>query len=546
MKFFRAFCQGKSILVKDSQKLTKYIDLCLKTPVSYKGIHQSVGYNEIIKTQFNSQQFNQTLFPQFINLIGRDFKELDQNEFNYFIQALSCYVESANTRKSYDKLIFENVVNQISLNATYVQKSIFFLTIYWYMAFYQASFQSQQVIDKFQAELFQQVPQTVEESLWRIFIEMHQLQMKKKHQEKDEVSKIQQQKIMERFIDLIEAIDVNLPKFTNIMSRFMLLKYYSILKQINLQNFDKRFQNLLFSVYTASQNYISENLSSLNSFGLYGYIDLVSKNKDILQSAKWDILLNELNSKNFNEMPIFDVIALLSVIIKNGKLNSLLTNRMIQHLYENLNSIKPDNYADVFQILASVECDLNDKFVTKLQTKVVPKDLSLEHISIILGVLQRFHRIDINILEKYLVGIGMRVKNIDKTNAVGILSALNYKYQQNPVIFSQISQLKLEEDQDKQLKIEILKYLQLHDPENKKVQQIQEDFLKIMKKQYDFELMCSFLEILLHINEMTLKTITLLPEFKSYIKKCLDQIKQTNEMDDEILEFLVKQYQIDF
>ncbi|CAD8177768.1 unnamed protein product [Paramecium pentaurelia] len=545
MKLFKAFCQGKSILVRDTQKLTKYIDLCLKTPVSYKGIQKSIGYDEIIRAQFNSKEFNKALFPQFINLIGRDFKEINQKEFNYFIQSLSCYVESATNQKVFDKLIFENFVNQVSLNATYIQKSLFFLTLYWYVAFYEAIQQSQQVVDKFQADLFEQVPETAEDRLWRVFIEMHQLQLKKKSQINDEKLKKEEQKIMEKFIDQIEEVDINLPKFTNIMSRFMLLKYYSFLKYFNVQNFDKRFHNLLFSVYTTSQNYITENLSSLNSFGLYGYIDLISQNKDIFIATKWDIILNEINSKNLNEIPIFDIIALSFVIIKNNKMTTQLGNRIIQHLYDNINSISSNMYADIFQIIAKVNCDLNDKFLTKLQSKVIPKDLSLEHISIILGVLQRFHRIDLNILEKYLVGIGTRIKDIDKKSGLGILSALNYNHQQNPVIFSQILQLKLEEDKDLQLQIEILKYLQLHDPQNDFCMKIQQNFVKSLKKEYDFKLICSILEVLLHFNDQSQKTITIIPELKQYVKKGLEQIKQSNELDKDVLEFLMKQYKIE-
>ncbi|CAD8161514.1 unnamed protein product [Paramecium octaurelia] len=549
MKLFMAFCQGKSILLKDKQKLTKYIDLCLKTPVNYKGIQQSIGYHQIMVAQFNSKEFNKGLFPQFINLIGRDFKELDPYEFNYFIQALSCYVESAINQNVYDKKIFESVIDSISLNATYDQKCLFFITIFWYIGFYRVIPLSRQSVDKFQAELFEQVPQTAEERLWRVFLELHLLQGRRNLEGQSEAIQMEERKIMNKFINQIEEIDINLPKLKNIMSRFMLLKYYPVLKYFYAQSYDNRVHKLLFSIYQNCHNYIQKNLSSLNSFGFHIYIDLFSKTKDMFQSAKWDLLLNEINSRNLNEMPTFDIIALTFVIIKNEKMTPQLGNRIIQYLYENMDSINSYNYAEVFQILHEVDSNIKDQFVTKLQLKVVPKDLPLNHISLILFVLKRLHRIDQNILEKYLAGIGTRIKEIDNQIGFEILSAINSVGQQNPLIFAQIQKLKLNEEKDQSLLIEILKYLQLHDPSNGTSTKIQEGIVRLLDKEFNLKLICSILEILMKINRTTKKSITLIPELKKYIKRGIDEIKSLklyNDNDyDEVILILRIQYHID-
>lgn len=66
--------------------------------------------------------------------------------------------------------------------------------------------------------------------------------MRRHTKEKDETLKNEEIKIMEKFIEQIEAVDVHLPKFTNIMSRFMLLKYYTVLKYFNVNFVNKLFR----------------------------------------------------------------------------------------------------------------------------------------------------------------------------------------------------------------------------------------------------------------------------------------------------------------
>ncbi|CAD8168276.1 unnamed protein product [Paramecium octaurelia] len=545
-----AFCQGKSILIKDTLKLTKYIDLCLKTPVHYKGIQNSIGYHKIMVAQFNFKEFNKGLFPQFINLIGRDFKEIDTQEFNYFIQALSCYVESATHQNVYDKQIFESVIDSISLNATYIQKCLFFITLYLYSGFYKLLPLSMEAVDKFQDKLFKQVPQTGEEHLWRILIEIHLVEGRRNIEGHTEGFKKTESQIMAKFIILIEKIDIFLTKQTNIMSRIMLLKHFSTYQHSYPQLFDNRIQKLIFQIQTNSHDYIQENLSSLNSFEFQLYIDLFSKSKEMFQSAKWDVILNEINSRNLNEMPIQDVIFQIQAIMKNKKMTRQLGNKYIQHLYENVDSINSQSYAEVFQIIHLINSDIKkDQLVTKLQLKVVPKDLPLQHVSLILFALKSFRQIDRNILEKYLEGIENRINDIDNKTAMGILSALNLVSQQHPLIFAQIQKLKLNDQQDQLLLREILRYLQLHDPQNEQAIKVQEAFVRLLNKQFNIELICSILEILYNFNQQTKKSITLIPELKIYIKRGIDQLKSFNpdkqNNNDHQMEFLRKQYQID-
>ncbi|CAK80900.1 unnamed protein product (macronuclear) [Paramecium tetraurelia] len=548
MKLFKAFCQGKSILLKDTEKLTKYFDLCLKTPITYNGIKQSIGYQQIMVAQFNSKEFNKGIFPQFISLIGRDFKELDQQEFNQFIQSLSCYVESALNKNVYDKQILENVLNQIGLNATYIQKSQFYITTLSNSGFLKVLHQSIEASIKFQNELFKQAPQTAEEFLWRLFIVIQQLQWRKKEQGHKEIFQNVEHQIMESFINQIEKIETIQPKLTNILSRFMLLKYYMMLKHQYPQFEDKRIQKYLFSNYLNSHNYILENLSSLNSFEFLQYIDIFSKSKDL--TAKWDLILNEINSRNLNEMPIYDVVSLTVNIMDNKKMTPQIGNRLIQHLYENADSINPQSYAELFKALhyMNINQGLKEQFLTKIQQKVVPKDLPLHHVSIILFVLKSFKKIDQNIIEKYLVGIQNRIKDIDNYSAMGILAALNSVSQKNPLIFAQIQTLKLNEQQDQLLLVEILRYIQLHDPQNEMSIKVQEAFVKHFNKEANIVSILQILEILRQFDQKTQKKITLIPELKKHIKRGVEEFTgfiSAKKNDNEQMEFLRKNYQID-
>ncbi|CAK86860.1 unnamed protein product (macronuclear) [Paramecium tetraurelia] len=546
MKLFKAFCQGKSILLKDTEKLTKYFDLCLKTPITYKGIKQTIGYHQIMVAQFNSKEFNKGIFPQFISLIGRDFKDLDQQEFNYFIQSLSCYVESALNKNVYDKQIFENVLNQIGLNATYIQKCLFYLTIFQNSGFHKVLDQSKEAATKLQNELLEQAPQTPEELLWRLFIVIQQIQWRKKEQGHDEYFKNVESQIIDSFINQIEQIEITQPKLTNVLSRFMLLKYYMMLKHQYPQFEDKRIQKQLFSNYSNSHNYIQENLSALNSFELLQYIEIFSKSKDLIQSAKWDLILNEINSRNLNEMPIYNVVSLTVNIMDNKKNDTSIR----QSINLNMDSINSQSYAELFKAIhfMNLNQDLKEQFVTKIQQKVVPKDLPLHHVSMILFVLKSLRRIDQNMIEKYLVGIQSRIKDIDNYAALGILAAINSVSQKNPLIFAQIQTLKLNEQQDQPLLREILRYLQLHDPQNEMSIKVQEGLVRFLNKEFNLASILSILVILREFDQKTQKKITLIPELKKHIIRGVEEFKSLssfNQKDNEQMEFLRKHYQID-
>lgn len=70
----------------------------------------------------------------------------------------------------------------------------------------------------------------------------------------------------------------------------------------------------------------------------------------------------------------------------------------------------------------------------------------MKDVASIMFVLAQSNRMDKAILEKYLVGIGNRIKDIDTDCAYGILLSINAVRIQNPAIFQKITSLKFADD----------------------------------------------------------------------------------------------------
>ncbi|CAD8059319.1 unnamed protein product [Paramecium primaurelia] len=535
------FCKGKSILLNDSQKLAKYLSLCQSTPVTYQGIRQSVGYQSILNAQFNFIQFNTSIFPQFISLITRDLKHLDEQEFNLFLQSINNYLQVSQFNKEYDQKIYQKIVQLIQEHGNYVQNAV----MYFHMKYYfskQLNNELEKISENQKQKLLVYKPQTLEEQIWKQFIRLIDLSSLQKV--KDDNKLIEQETIiMKEFSQYFEAISVQIQHFT-LVSKLIILIINSKLKKY-LQSYDEKTIQLMLLVYKLCQNDLDQNLSKLNFYELYNYMETLQENQDVIIQISWDIIINNILQRNLNEITIIDIIGLLEFLIHIKKLTNQVGNYLIQYLYQNLNLIDSKQYSKIYQILASVDTDYSDKFLKKLTQKINPKLCTVSDISNILTILTQLNKIDQEILEKFLISIKTKLKDIKAENAFGILFAINCLQLQNPQIFQQINTIKMKDDQEIPLQLQILQYYQLHDPKNQKVQIIQKNLLKSLQKEYNELYLEMFAQILVNANQQTKKTITIISELKPYVAKYLQKLNDSDEqVQQEIMQFVTSQYNI--
>ncbi|CAD8148296.1 unnamed protein product [Paramecium octaurelia] len=535
------FCKGKSILLNDSQKLAKYLSLCQSTPVTYQGIKQSVGYQSILNAQFNFIQFNTSIFPSFVSLITRDLKQLDEQEFNSFLQSINNYLQVSQFNKEYDQKVYEKIVQLIQQHGNYVQNAV----MYFHMKYYFSKQQNKEldkITENHQSKLLVQMPQTLEEQIWKIFIQLVELQNAQKV--KDDKKLIESEtKIMKEFAQYFEAIAVQAQQFS-LSSKLIILIINAKLKKY-LQSCDEKSIQLMLLVYKLCQNDLDQNLSKLNFYELYNYMQTLQENSDVLIQISWDLVINNIFERNLNEVTIIEIIGLLEFLVHIKKLTNQVGNHLIQYLYQNLNLIDSKYYSKIYSILSVVDTDYSEKFLQKLTQKINPKLCTVSDISIILSILTQMNKIDKEILEKFLISVKTKFKDIKAENSFGILYAINSLQLQNPQIFQYINAIKMKDDEELPLQLQILQYHQLHDPKNQKVQVIQKNLLKSLQTEYNELHLEMFIQILVNANQQTKKTIAIIPELKPYVAKYLQKLNDSNELvQQEIMQFVTSQYNI--
>ncbi|CAK93000.1 unnamed protein product (macronuclear) [Paramecium tetraurelia] len=544
------FCKGKSILLNDSQKIAKYLSLCQSTPVSYQGIKQSVGYQSILNAQFNFIQFNTSIFPSFASLITRDLKQLEEQEFNSFLQSINNYLQVSQFNKEYDQKVYERIVQLIQQHGNYVQNAV----MYFHMKYYFSKEQNKE-LDKItlnhQSKLAVQIPQTIEEQIWKLFIQLIQLQNSQKVEDDKKLIE-SETKIMKEFAQYFEAIAVQTQQFS-LASKLIILIINAKLKKY-LQRCDEKTIQLMLLVYKLCQNDLDQNLSKLNFYELYNYMQTLQENQDVLIQISWDQVINNIFERNLNEITIIEIIGLLEFLVPHKKIDQLSgkpLNSVIKilyqyrYLYQNLNLIDTKYYSKIYQILSVVETDYSEKFLQRLTQKINPKLCTVSDISNILTILTQMNKIDKEILEKFLISVKTKFKDIKAENSFGILFAINSLQLQNPQIFQYINAIKMKDDQEIPLQLQILQYHQLHDPKNQKVQIIQKNLLKSLQTEYNELYLEMFIQILVNANQQTKKTIAIIPELKPYVAKYLQKLNDSNVLvQQEIMQFVISQYNI--